>query len=220
MILTCPNCTTRYLVDPAKLGSDGRVVRCGKCSHSWHQNPPVDMPKQLDTVVPPVEPRPIPPGSNLPALWRKRRSGGLGWAFLALLVAAVVFGGLFARERIVAAWPPAATLYDAIGIMTAAQEEGLVVRNVASRHDVDNGVAVLVVEGEVVNLSKETKDMPPLRGALRDAQRRDLQAWTFTVGETNLLPGEVVKFSTTLKNPSSEGTNVSITFASIPGASD
>ena len=27
MILTCPSCTTRYMVDPTKLGSDGRFVR-------------------------------------------------------------------------------------------------------------------------------------------------------------------------------------------------
>lgn len=37
MILTCPNCQTRYVVDPNKLGPSGRSVRCDSCQHSWFQ---------------------------------------------------------------------------------------------------------------------------------------------------------------------------------------
>ena len=37
MILTCPNCQTRYVVDPNKLGPSGRSVRCDSCQHSWYQ---------------------------------------------------------------------------------------------------------------------------------------------------------------------------------------
>lgn len=220
MILTCPNCPTRYLVDPARLGSVGRLVRCGRCGYTWHQIPPADMPASVEPAPDSIALRPIPPGSNLPAIWRKRRRGGLGWALLAVLVAAIAFGGLFARERIVAAWPPAANLYSAIGIVTAAPEQGLVVRNVSSRRVLDNGEELLVVQGEVANLSKETKDVPPLRGALRDARQHDVQEWTFTVGEAELMAGGVVRFSTTLKNPASEAIEVSITLASLPGSSE
>lgn len=35
MILTCPNCATRYLVDPVAIGTDGRIVRCASCNHEW-----------------------------------------------------------------------------------------------------------------------------------------------------------------------------------------
>jgi len=219
MILTCPNCPTRYVLDPARLGSVGRLVRCGKCGHTWHQFPPADMAVPVEPAPEFIAPRPIPPGSNLPAIWRKRRRGGLGWAVLALLVAAVVFGGLLARERIVAEWPEAAELYNAIGIATAMPEQGLVVRNVSSRRILDNGEELLVVEGEVANLSTETRDLPPLRGALRDARQHDVQEWTFTVSEAKLAAGGVVTFSTTLKNPASEATEVSITLAALPASS-
>ena len=37
MILTCPACGTRYQADEAKFPPDGRMVRCAKCSHVWHQ---------------------------------------------------------------------------------------------------------------------------------------------------------------------------------------
>jgi predicted Zn finger-like uncharacterized protein len=47
MILTCPSCAKRFLLDAALLGT-GRRVRCGRCAHTWYQEPPADAP-----VVPP-----------------------------------------------------------------------------------------------------------------------------------------------------------------------
>jgi len=35
MILTCPNCNTRYLTKPEAIGNNGRTVRCSKCSNTW-----------------------------------------------------------------------------------------------------------------------------------------------------------------------------------------
>jgi predicted Zn finger-like uncharacterized protein len=46
MILTCPQCATRYQVDAAQFAGPGRKVRCAKCGHVWHQ------------VAPPPEPEP------------------------------------------------------------------------------------------------------------------------------------------------------------------
>lgn len=34
-MIVCPNCTTSYDVDPAKLGPNGRMVRCARCKESW-----------------------------------------------------------------------------------------------------------------------------------------------------------------------------------------
>ncbi|MDA1101731.1 MAG: zinc-ribbon domain-containing protein [Proteobacteria bacterium] len=39
MILSCPSCQTRFVVDPTAIGEDGRRVRCAKCGDSWHQSP-------------------------------------------------------------------------------------------------------------------------------------------------------------------------------------
>lgn len=41
MILTCPECGTRYVVKDGAIPPGGRQVRCASCKHSWHQDPDV-----------------------------------------------------------------------------------------------------------------------------------------------------------------------------------
>jgi predicted Zn finger-like uncharacterized protein len=35
MQIVCPNCSARYLVDPAAIGPKGRTVQCFRCGHRW-----------------------------------------------------------------------------------------------------------------------------------------------------------------------------------------
>jgi len=38
MILTCPECQTKYVVKDGAIPPGGRQVRCASCKHSWHQD--------------------------------------------------------------------------------------------------------------------------------------------------------------------------------------
>src|SRR4029077_9499442 len=40
MILTCPQCATRFQADAAKFLPAGRTVKCAKCGEVWHQGAP------------------------------------------------------------------------------------------------------------------------------------------------------------------------------------
>lgn len=37
MLVSCPSCSTRYVVDPASIGASGRRVKCVRCGEVWHQ---------------------------------------------------------------------------------------------------------------------------------------------------------------------------------------
>ena len=52
MILTCPECKSRYVVNPSALMPNGRTVRCAKCSHSWFEDKPDS---EIEIIKPPEE---------------------------------------------------------------------------------------------------------------------------------------------------------------------
>jgi predicted Zn finger-like uncharacterized protein len=58
MILICPNCSARFMIDASALGDTGRTVRCGACGHSW---------LQLPEPAPPAAEEAPPPEAAAPA---------------------------------------------------------------------------------------------------------------------------------------------------------
>ena len=123
MIVTCPACSTRYLVDERNLGATGRMVRCSQCGHSWYEAPPAGEPLRVDLSEP--EAPPPSPGERrgLPVLSRPRRRRGGGWgkalailfAAMVVLVVAVLAGVILARETIMTRVPATRPVYAHLG---------------------------------------------------------------------------------------------------------
>ena len=84
MILSCPNCSARFMIDGHALGPGGRPVRCGACGHSWLQLPepassdqspeigpaPPSLLADTGETAPPPSPEPaptVPPETVAPA---------------------------------------------------------------------------------------------------------------------------------------------------------
>ncbi len=55
MIISCPECETKFAIADAVLGERGRKVRCFKCGHAWHQ-----MPENAPPPNPAPSPEPAP----------------------------------------------------------------------------------------------------------------------------------------------------------------
>ncbi|MAS87997.1 MAG: hypothetical protein CMH30_08505 [Micavibrio sp.] len=39
MIIVCPECSARYLIQTSSVGPSGKKVKCASCKHVWHQEP-------------------------------------------------------------------------------------------------------------------------------------------------------------------------------------
>lgn len=225
MILICPSCGKRYLVPSGALGSAGRRVRCAACGESWFQEPPPQEPEpeaavtsfDEPVITPPpedIEPPPLRPGYNVPAIRRpkEKKKGIFGCVMLGVFVLALLTGGVFARSFVVDAWPPAARLYELVGLPIPVPGAGLVLHDVATERQVKGGVPILVVTGTIANPTQEVREVPKLRVSLRDAHRREIQAWVFAADTGKLVPGEFVKFGGEFANPSTEAVDLTLTF--------
>ena len=215
MIVSCPSCATRYLIDPTALGGEGRTVRCAKCSHTWHERPPADMPKRVDILPPDDAPRPIPFGSNLPAIVaRRRRANRLGWLAVAAAVIIIIVAGIVARGPIVDAWPPAGKLYTAIGLgVDKIDTAGLEIQNVVQEQMVEGGVQILVIRGKIQNLADHSRTVPPIRISLLDAADIELHHWTFAAEQSELAAESHTNFETRLNSPPRGAVSLQIKFA-------
>jgi predicted Zn finger-like uncharacterized protein len=213
MILSCSACSTRYVVDPALLGPDGRTVRCANCGHQWHQRAPIDFPQILQPEAPPEAPASRAPGTNLPGFPRRQRQPGAGvaWSALALAVLVLLGAAVAAREAVVTAWPPAERLYTAVGLIAEPPGTGLEFRNVTTVRRLESDREVVVIEGDVVNVSNRDRQVPHLRAALTN-DNQELTTWTFEATQSRLLPGEVARFVTRTDEPAEEATGLSLRF--------
>ena len=152
----------------------------------------------------------------------KKASGGgggkriglmIGWISLLVFVIALVVGGLFGRDMIIASWPPASQLYDAIGMGDPPLSELLDISGIKPipGRDKDNK-AILTITGNVVNISGEMMTVPMLAGALLDAKRAPVFEWTFKAPKSELKPGEKIEFSTLVPDPPKTAQGLKISF--------
>lgn len=158
----------------------------------------------------------IPRLPRLPAEPKKPGGGRGAWILLFLLVIGLAAGIFLGRAHIVAAWPPAALLYDKIGYPAPVPGEGLLIRNIRVERLMEGPTMILVVQGEVVNLSDEPLTVPPMKAHLRDLQRKDLQDWEFEANRLELAPGEVTAFRTEFVNPAGDAADIVVTFSTRP----
>ena len=215
MIISCPSCKTRYLVDPTALGGEeGRSVRCAKCSHIWSEKPPADMPKRVDILPPETESRLLPPGSNLPVVVERESKGiSAGWLGVLLLFVIVVLGGILARDQIVTVWSPASKLYSFLGLsITENTLLGLQISEVKYEKLLEDGIEILIVKGKISNLSDVYRVIPGIKIVLEDDVGIRLREWIFAVDIRGLEPDSSTQFVTSLRAPPSEAVNLNCRF--------
>jgi len=208
MIVSCQACNTRYLVEPAAIGPNGRLVRCANCGHSWHQMPPADMPHQIDADLPPPTLSDLPRPRASRARWT--RGAGLPSLIILLLLLALG-GGYFFRDRVVDRWPQAAQLYELVGL-PIHPGIALELDNISYARQESGSDVLLQIQGEIFNPTDAQLKLPQLKASLRDRDGKLLLDWTFAVQRTTIEPGEVISFSTEARNPPAEATKLGVDF--------
>jgi predicted Zn finger-like uncharacterized protein len=233
MILTCPECATRYFVDDGKLPSGGRTVRCAACKASWRATAEEPLELTVDgeegaiarapAATEPKTFRTDPadlPATELPKAFRaeterKKRMrraavagilwGGVGAAFLALFAGAYLF-----RQNVVDLAPQAAGAYAAVGVDVNAV--GLAFEGVKAEPTLMNGAPVVKVTGTLRNVTSKDRTSPPLKVALLDKAGKPIATETVLPPAGPVAPGEGRLFKAVLADPQSTAADVGVDF--------
>tara|TARA_Y100000590_G_scaffold455889_1_gene605361 strand:- start:679 stop:1326 length:648 start_codon:yes stop_codon:yes gene_type:complete len=100
MIIQCESCSRKFIVKDNDIPKEGRTVRCGYCSVTWHQMPaytPVKNPKKQKTVKSDIQ------NDDTPSVDSMKASDGKTYKFLGTQWAELLPSGktgLFARKKI------------------------------------------------------------------------------------------------------------------------
>lgn len=226
VILACPACRIRYLVDEQDLNRPaGRTVRCASCGHTWRQPQPlVIRDRELATRIAAariepelgVPPRPGPLPVPAPQQRRPRGRSTLSWVVIAsalVLLVLAVFATIVARGEVIAVWPATAQLYALLGLPAMPSGSGLELGEVIPARTSDG----LIVEGDITNAGNTARAVPRLRVALRDPNEKEIQFKIIDPPTARLGPGESAHFKTTFDN-ADETATVKVSFVHDSGA--
>lgn len=184
MVLVCPQCMTACSLAPSALGPGRRDVECHSCGHVWNTG-----------------------GGR--GHGGKRRNMAKIAAFVA--VCALLLGGAFyARTGIARLVPGTAGLYAALNVPVNLR--GLEFRNVTAETTVEDGISVLSVRGDIVNVTSTPTPIPPIRFSMRDKAKVEIYHWTGAADAEELDPAGRAAFATLLASPPIAGEEVEIRF--------
>jgi predicted Zn finger-like uncharacterized protein len=249
MVIVCPSCASEYIIDPTRLGADGRTVRCASCRTTWFvaaepeqpADPSGDAVFDADFSEPASEQgepraygaREAEPdrgaeqlqdaaqkaatdarrqrNMSVSALASARLPRRAAVAFVTLACFALPFLVVGSRARVVEALPETAKLYAGVGLPVNLR--GLEFRGMKSELVAVGADIVLVVEGQVANITGRDATVPPIEISVRGAEGQMLYTWTDDPPRTTLGPNESTGFRARLASPPDGARHVLVHFA-------
>jgi len=228
MILTCPECATRYFVEDSRLAGQGRTVRCASCKSSWHAHAtePLELTNSETegTVVrdilsfKPDEPAGVV-AADVPKVFRakvqaRRRiteaaTAGAVWAGMVAVFAGILGAAYLFRVDIVKLYPKAAGAYAFARV--PVNPTGLEFERVKAE-PTTAGLPSIAVTGQVRNIEDGPTSPPPLRVFLLDNGKR-IGSQVVRLPAKAILPGKAVAFTAHLPDPHAKADDVAVEFA-------
>ena len=129
-------------------------------------------------------------------------------AIVALIVLdAIVIGW---RGDFVRAMPQTASFYAWLGLPVNVR--GLDFDGLATTTEEHDGVPILVVHGNIVNVTGKIETVPHLRFAVRNAARQEIYSWSAVPPQNVVAGGQAVAFQTRLASPPPDSHDVLVRF--------
>ncbi len=148
------------------------------------------------------------PALSLGPLARRRLPFGLPIACGAM--GALALGLVIWRADIVRLLPQTATFFKVVGL--GVNLRGLAFEDVKISTELVDNKPVLIIEGNIVGITKKPVEIPRLRFLVRDASGTEIYAWNAVLEQPALKPGEKAWFKSRLASPPPEGREIAVRF--------
>lgn len=171
---------------------------------------------EIAPSVSPAEEEPVP--SPMPrrksvapfAPAGRKRHATIPLGFAAALLFGIISVGVLSRQSIVRAAPELAMLYAAIGFPVNLR--GLEFQNIRTKQEIQDGITVLAIEGEVENVANRAVELPRVRLSVLGDNGVEIYSWTALLPRSILYPHERVQFKSRLASPPAAGKEIMVRF--------
>jgi predicted Zn finger-like uncharacterized protein len=236
MLIVCPSCASEYRIPDTHLGKTGRMVRCASCRQTWFATSQ----EEEDLNVEAINSKAVTiPHDDVESYWernaqetkplsfKKRITAFMATFFrpflrlspavpLSLIIVTLLGGGLIYRQAAVRTVPQLGGLYALIGL--DVNLVGLDFRNIQSQIVLKGEDTVLVVEGEIANVSGHEAKVPSISIGLKGANSQTLYEWVIEPPRQQIAEKETAKFRARLSAPPPEAQQVLVRFVNEQGA--
>lgn len=151
-------------------------------------------------------------------------SGSMLKIIIAVVLLVLILGSIgaavFLRDTIVSIFPSAEGIYSMVGLEDDSLGAGLSINDVKSTRESIGGKDVLVVRGDVVNVSERSRPVPMLELRLSDTEGKVIQSAKAAPLKNELVAGDKISFEIQLENPSALARRLEVTFmeGAAPGS--
>ncbi len=195
MILTCPECDTRFVVPSTIFANGGRQLKCSTCKHKWFQDDPnkEEADFKPEDIIRDNAPKANKPRGTMVETLKNDFSNGRA----VIIATTVIIIGLF---FIYNAMKPSLIIgqglaFDQITI-TRADE-------------------ATVITGNIVNAMNDERGVPSIKITQVMAEGVEGDSILIAPEKSILASGEILNFTTTIEGLSSSVQNLRVTFQRV-----
>ncbi|MBX7145854.1 MAG: zinc-ribbon domain-containing protein [Alphaproteobacteria bacterium] len=187
MLIICPSCSKKYIVNIGHFRKDDQKVCCAQCRHIWVIHSPLKIKSEEDKVEPELKKEPVkndpisgrPVRIQLPAIIQTKYKKNNRLLSITLGSIAVLFAVsliIFGRSLIITTFPFTNKIYSYFNL--AINGAGLVITDISVSPI--SGQQTNIIKARIVNLTHQKISIPPIRVIATDSKTGQwLQDWTF-----------------------------------------
>ena len=131
----------------------------------------------------------------------------VAWLVLVAFVAGTAWAGVSLRTEIATIFPPAASAYAWFGVPVNTRGFDIVAQ---TTHELANGVPVIAIKGEIINITDRELPVPKLNLRVLDQNKRELYRWTVMPDQPKLAGHGRQTFNARLESPPADTADIEI----------